>query len=155
MFHVERHPVQIAPTPFRPTTHQTVDLRIDNLQRQSFGERRRSETGLTINTDFQTVAAVPNSDTPLPGTVLRLSKQREGFLTVPNQRLRRRAPERFSAPQIRQRLEQAGLARGIGPIDQIKITIGFELDLFEAAKVLRPKQLDRHDREAATTGASA
>ncbi len=68
----------------------------------------------------------------------------ESLLAVLNQVCRWRTAERFTTTQVRQRLEDAGLAGGVGAIDQVVLRVRFELDASQAAKALRRERLDRH-----------
>src|SRR5512135_1873640 len=71
-------------------------------------------------------------------------RQLEGGRSIANQRLGPCCPKRSSSPQNENRLEQAGLARGVFTADQIAAVVQRELGPFDAAKILDADAIETH-----------
>ena len=88
--------------------------------------------------------AVPHPDLCHPTAIFNLAEQHELLFAVPNQVRCCGPAKRFTSTKIRNSLKHAGLARRISPVYQVVLWVRIQLDIFQAAKVLRGKLLDRH-----------
>ncbi len=70
---------------------------------------------------------------------MNLAKEHELLMAVPYQVSRAGAAKGLSAPQIRQRLQQAGLAGGVRTVNQVEIRGQMDLDTLETAEVSGPE----------------
>ena len=136
MFHVERHPIQETAPQLRPTRNQAMNLRIDDLQRQGFGKRRRPALTTAVYPYLKALATIP--DTELVPTRLRhrLPEKYELLLAVPNNVVSSRTTKRLSPTQIRQRLQETCLPGGVGAMDQIEVGAQFKVGILQAAKII-------------------
>ena len=153
VFHVEHTPVQKPPAAARTLLQKLVNFRIDDLWREMFGQLRRRLCRAAADPDLGAPPASPNPERRR-GPVLRaLSNDQEGPLALLNQRLEPSRTERPAPPKKKQRLEQAGLARGVRSDKKIEMRVELEFHLAQAAKLLDLDPGQRHCAEA--TGASA
>ena len=144
MFHVEHAPVEISATPTRTFLKQLVDLRIYDLGGKLLGEIRDSRGHGTSDVPFRAAAGCLDSEPDGPGRAEGLAREQEGVLAVGNQRLPAAAAKGAAPAQEKGGFEQAGLARGIRPDEQIGAGIELQLDRSKTAKSLGVKAAEGH-----------
>ena len=156
MFHVERDPVQVASALFRASADKTMNIGIDDLQRQRGSESRCAASLFAIHVNLEPLPAITHTDGHRPPILLEAAKQHELLLTVANQAHCRRPPKGFPAAQIRQRLQQTCLAGGVRAIDQVVVFVRFQLDAAKTTEITCTKLLNRHPQPTGgLIGASA
>ena len=85
MFHVERNPIEKAPSKLRTTRNQIVNFRIYNLQRQRVCQSRSALATSAVDANLQPLPAVSNPEFLRSSLGLRFAKQHELRLPMPNE----------------------------------------------------------------------
>ena len=144
VFHVKPDPIDEAPPQLGTARDEVVHVRIDHLQWQRLGQRRRPALADTIDTDFEARAAVADAQAAGSGQAADLPEQHELLPAVPDQIWRTGATKGLAAAQVGHRLQQAGFAGGVRAVDQVEISSQLELGCFDATKVGSPEQADHY-----------
>ena len=95
MFHVEHTPVEELPPPRRPLLDQFVDIRIEVLNREGFGQIGQASHTLTAEARFQSIAggAADSGNALATGGGLQPANHGEAGAAVSNQACESRRPE--------------------------------------------------------------
>ena len=134
-FHVEHTPIEVTAALLRPLLDQSMHLRVDRLHRQDRRELGEAADPLSRRARLETLTAVTDPDWPQTLAGLEATGQQQLLLALANQGLVARRAERAATAQEENRLEQAGLAGGVGSADQVAATVEFQVGGFDAAEI--------------------
>jgi len=135
MFHVERHPIDIAAPVFGAPRNKIVNIGIDNLQRQGLCQRSRGASLFTISVNFQPGSAISDPDRYRTGAGIRLPNDQELVRTMPDQIPGVGATKGPTPTEVSYGFENAGFSRRIRTKNKVVPNAKLEGRILQAPEV--------------------